>query len=921
MSNLIIVESPNKIKKIGSFLDSTYQISASVGHIRILDGKDILNFGFDIENNFKPWYKDEPEKIKTITQLKSLCQNCSTIWLATDDDREGEGIAWHLKERLGLREDQYYRIKFREITKSAILDAISKPSKINYDVFNSYQARSILDRMIGYTLSPELQYYFKKYTLSAGRVQSVALKMVVEKEKEIDNFENQGFYATNAIFKKPKSNNKLQLPASLNYNFEIDEEKDLKDLLNLLPNTKFVIEDISTKQNKRNPPAPLITSTLQQEASSKLHFSPKKTMEIAQKLYEGGYITYMRTDSQSLSDEIKKKIKAKVMDDFGEEYHQSRVYKNKKGAQEAHEAIRPSKIDLMRPPIDKTIEKDHQKLYELIWRRTVASQMKSADVEAKVLTVGIEGRSEKFIIRAQKILFDGYLKLYATINNKNDNNDDNNDNNDNLNEGENQEDSDEDSNKKSNNKKTNKNKTNKDTNIELGKLLEENSGNLIEDKDRDDTNQTSEISDKELVDLIYSFKNGDVLDFISAISKQKSTQPPKRYTEASLVKDLEKEKIGRPSTYATIISTITNKKNQYVIKGNIKGKEINVNKFTISQKEPKIIEEKEKYKIGSENDKLIPSTVGKEIVKYLEEHYSDIMKYKFTANIEELLDQVAEGKYQWTDVIKTYYQILKPMIDKLVIQKKTGIKPISENSEGSEIEREIGTDPKTGAKIIEKMTRYGLRLILKLSEIDKSQKDKYVKITQEEVSDISLEKASELFKYPINFGKKNGKDLILDNGDYGFYLKFDEKSYNLKSYMEKLGLTESDIINWNLEQALKVKDAIETEKKSNVFKQLDNHISINKGKDNYYIMYKWGKSVCFASIPNGKTHMDITLEEAKEAIDKKKNGAKKKDNTKKDDSKKDNTKKDDNKKDDNKKKKETVKDTNNKKPRVKKNVK
>jgi DNA topoisomerase-1 len=283
------------------------------------------------------------------------------------------------------------------------------------------------------------------------------------------------------------------------------------------------------------------------------------------------------------------------------------------------------------------------------------------------------------------------------------------------------------------------------------------------------------------------------------------------------------------------------------------------------------------------------------------------MKYKFTANIEELLDQVADGKYQWTEVIKTYYQILKPMIDKLIIQKKTGVKAISNgSSEGSELEREIGTDPKTGAKIIEKMTRYGLRLILKLSEIDTSQKDKYVKINQEDVSDISLEKASELFKYPINFGKKNGKELILDNGDYGFYLKFDEKSYNLKNYMDKFGLKESDIIKWNLDQALKVKDAIETEKKSNVFKQLDNHISINKGKDNYYIMYKWGKSVCFASIPKGKTHMDITLEEAKEAIDKKRNAGK---NTT-------SNKKDDNKKDD--KKDEKKQDTINKKKRVKK---
>ncbi|MCC7333114.1 MAG: type I DNA topoisomerase [Flavobacteriales bacterium] len=398
--NLVIVESPAKAKTIEKFLGKDFTVKSSFGHIRDLDGKSL---SVDIDNNFEPQYSISADKKKVVADLKKLAEDSETVWLASDEDREGEAISWHLFQALKLNENKTKRIVFHEITKNAITKAIENPRKIDKNLVDAQQARRVLDRLVGYELSPVLWKKVKP-SLSAGRVQSVAVRLIVEREREINNFKSESAFRVVANF---IVSGKLTMKAELPKRFSTENEAE--NFIKNCVNAKFVIEGIETKPSKKSPSPPFTTSTLQQEASRKLGFSVLQTMTTAQKLYESGKITYMRTDSVNLSDEALSAAKQEIINSFGQEYSQVRKYTTKtKGAQEAHEAIRPTYMNVHSISSDSA----QSRLYELIWKRAVASQMSDAKLEKTTATISISTNSEKFIAKGEVLLFDGFLKLY-----------------------------------------------------------------------------------------------------------------------------------------------------------------------------------------------------------------------------------------------------------------------------------------------------------------------------------------------------------------------------------------------------------------------------------------------------------------------------------------------------------------------------
>ena len=402
--NLVIVESPAKAKTIGKFLGKDFIVTSSMGHIRDLEKKD---FGIDLENKFTPKYIVSPDKKKIVTELKKQAKEAQIVWIASDEDREGEAIAWHLKEVLKLDPEKTKRIVFHEITKDAILDAVKNPRPIDINLVNAQQARRVLDRIVGFEVSPVLWKKVKP-SLSAGRVQSVAVRLIVDREREIINFQSQSAFRVTAVFLVPDANgNVAELKAELNNRF--DKKEDAARFLEKCSLAEFTIADIVTKPSKRTPAAPFTTSTLQQEASRKLGFSVSQTMSVAQRLYEDGKITYMRTDSVNLSSLALNTTKSKILSLHGDRYLKTRQYKTKsKGAQEAHEAIRPTYID--QEEINGSAQE--KRLYDLIWKRTIASQMSDAELERTTITIKISNSSELFQVVGEVIKFDGFLKVY-----------------------------------------------------------------------------------------------------------------------------------------------------------------------------------------------------------------------------------------------------------------------------------------------------------------------------------------------------------------------------------------------------------------------------------------------------------------------------------------------------------------------------
>lgn len=685
--NLVIVESPAKAKTIQKFLGKDYVVKSSFGHIRDLQDKKL---SVDVERNFTPEYVIPSDKKKVVAELKKAAGSASTVWLASDEDREGEAISWHLFETLGLNEAQTRRIVFHEITKDAIVNAVRNPRSIDMNLVNAQQARRVLDRLVGFELSPVLWRKIQP-KLSAGRVQSVALRLVVEREKEIMAFENEAFYKVEAFFHPAGFPASVKVKAALDTKFKTKDEA--RAFLQDCIGAEFTVADVEKKEATRFPAAPFTTSTLQQEAARKLHFPVSVTMRVAQGLYEKGLITYMRTDSTNLSTLALGTAKKFITDNFGPEYSKTRQFKtHSKGAQEAHEAIRPTFID--NTSIEGTAQE--QKLYNLIWKRTVASQMADAKVLNTTLRVASDRRAERFNAQATQVLFDGFLKLY------------------------------------------------------------------MEGTD----NQETEEEEVMLPDL----QVGTAMEENGMSAECKFTAAPPRYSEATLVRKLEELGIGRPSTYAPTIATLTTGRG-YIVKGDKEGRKVNVNDLAL--KNGNISEIIKTETIGAERGKLLPQEIGMIVTDYLEKNFTDIMGYDFTANVEKEFDQIADGKLVWNDVIGAFYTPFHKKVDEVL-----------HDGNYSHVSKELGTDPE-GNKITAKFGKFGPYI-----QKGEGEKAQFASLGKDQlIENITLEEALGMFRLPRTVGEYNGVEVVALKGRFGPYLKYGDKNFSIPRGKDPLKIT------------------------------------------------------------------------------------------------------------------------------------
>ena len=666
MRNLVIVESPAKAKTIKKYLGDDFEVTSSQGHIRDLPTKEI---GIDIDNNFTPKYIINPDKKRIVNDLKRMSASAKVVYLASDDDREGEAISWHLKTALELTDDKIKRIVFHEITEKAIKNAVANPRKIDMDLVNSQQARRLLDRLVGYKLSPVLWKKIKS-GLSAGRVQSVAVKMIVEREREIRNFKSEKSFKVVASFKTADDKT---FCAELKKNTKNEEET--KALFLELSNKNFEISKVEKKKVVKSPVAPFTTSTLQQEASTKLGFSVTQTMLLAQHLYEAGKISYMRTDSVVLSEDAIKQAQKVIKQTYGEEYCQQRQFTTKsKNAQEAHEAIRPTHFE----DIEVSADEKEQKLYTLIRTRALASQMADAIINKTTLTITPDNTTI-FIAKGEVIEFDGFLKLYQT-----------------------------------------KKDEDEDDNIKLPKV-----------------------------------KEGDILTLIKLIGKEKHSQGPSRFSEASLVKELEEKGIGRPSTYAPTIATIQNR--GYIIKDSREGEKVEFKVITLEKN--KITEEIEKKTEGSEKNKLYPTDIALITNDFLVTNFAEITNYDFTAKVEKELDDIAEGKNNWIKMLQNFYDKFISEVNKC------------SNSERVEFtSRLLGVDPKTGKNIYVRVAKFGP--VIQIGDKNENEKPHFINLLKgQNVESITLNDVLKLMSFPKKIGEYKNKEVIVNIGPYGAYIK------------------------------------------------------------------------------------------------------------------------------------------------------
>ena len=590
---LIIVESPAKANTIKKFLGGNVKVMASMGHIRDLPKSKMA---VDIENDFEPEYINIRGKGDLIKSLKKEAKSAKQVYLASDPDREGEAIAWHLSHILEIPENSNCRVTFNEITKETVKESIKKPRTINMDLVDAQQARRVLDRIVGYKISPVLWKKVKR-GLSAGRVQSVAVKLIVDREEEIEKFIPEEYWNIYANLLEPNSDKNFQatLYGKDNKKIEIHTKEEVDEILKNIEKGKYIVSDVKKGEKKRTPAPPFTTSTMQQEASRKLSFTLKKTMSVAQGLYEGvhvgekgtvGLITYMRTDSTRISDEARAKAKEVITQKYGENYYENRYYKTKQNAQDAHEAIRPTYIDLEPEKIKEFLTTDQYKLYRLIYNRFIASQMSNAIYDT--VTANIDVNNYNFKASGQTLKFKGFMTLYVET---------------------------------------------------------------LEDEKEEEDNSIPDL-------LIGQEVKKEKLE-----AKQSFTQPPARYTEASLVKALEEKGIGRPSTYSPTITTIL-----------------------------------ERRYIQKEQKQLIPTDLGKIVNKLLVENFPDVINVEFTAKIEEEFDEVAEGKKPWKQVIREFYGPFKITLDR-----------VEKELEHVELVEEVSDVPceKCGRMMVIKYGRYG----------------------------------------------------------------------------------------------------------------------------------------------------------------------------------------------------------------------
>ena len=666
--NLVIVESPAKAKTIEKFLGKGFQVASSYGHIADLPSKEL---GINVDGDFSPKYIISDDKKPVVKKLKALAKKADVVWLASDEDREGEAIAWHLKEQLNLSEANTKRIVFHEITKKAILKAVDHPRAIDYNMVNAQQARRVLDRLVGYELSPVL-WRKVKGGLSAGRVQSVAVRLIVERERSIQAFKVASYYKVAAEFSNDQGKT---FKAAISKNFE--SKKDAEIFLNSCLNAKFSITDLTKKPAKKSPAAPFTTSTLQQEASRKLGFPVAKTMQVAQRLYEAGLITYMRTDSVNLSVEAREAAAAEITNYYGEEYTNQRVFKSKaKGAQEAHEAIRPTNMKMH--TVD--VEYDQNRLYDLIWKRTLASQMSDAQLERTNIKIQNSNNSKIFTAKGEMIKFDGFLKVY------------------------------------------------------------------LEGNDNEEEEQAGMLPNLEV---------GENLEYAYINAIQRFSSLPYRFTEASLVKQLEELGIGRPSTYAPTISTV--QRRGYIEKGQNEGVEREYEQLILAGGSVKTQTLTEKT--GSNKNKLIPTDIGNIVNDFLVANFSNILDFGFTAKVESSFDDISEGDENWTEMIKNFYNEFHQTVE-----------DVKENANRESGERILGKHPDSGKTVLVRLGKFGP--IAQIGAPEDEEKQFASLNTTQNLGTISLEEALELFLLPKTLGVYEAEEVVVSNGRFGPYIRF-----------------------------------------------------------------------------------------------------------------------------------------------------
>lgn len=769
MSNKIIfIESAGKIKKITEILNNEYIIKASFGHVQDLDKKTI---SIDIENNFTPIYIINPDKIKLITEFKKLISNASDVILASDEDREGEAIAHSLATVLKLKNPK--RITFHEITKTAIKKALENPREIDYNMVYAQQTRRLLDRLMGYKISPILWKYLPN-AQSAGRVQSVVVKIIVDKENEINKSISNPYLKTigDFTFLKNKINSTLNYESQNNNGNIFENEDDIKIFYNTInKKTDFIINKVDNKLSIRKPSPPFITSTLQQEASTKLHLPIKKTMEIAQKLYEGGYITYMRTDCPNISEEAITNIEKYIIENYGEEFSDPKNYKSKNSnAQEAHECIRPTNIKLNELKLD---DKDLNKLYLLIWKRTIASQMSNAKINIQTIYIDLLNNNKTILIFND-------IKSYfiSTL-----------------------------------------------ENVEF-------QGFLIVYDNRD-------LTDSENINGKLEIKENDKLKFNKIKTYEEYTKLPLRYNEAGLIKFLEKKGIGRPSTYSSIISKVIDRK--YVEIKNIDGTE---KKSKIIELDNKFIikEDCKDVVIGKEQKKIIPTEMGISFNEFMITNFEPIMQIEFTSNLETFLDKIAIGKANWITVLKNFYDMFNPIVEKLNDNAKM-LKQIKDISTTDVL---LGVN-ENGLEIYKGSGKYGPYV-----KIMNNDKWKYASIKDD---NIVLEDAIKILEFPKEICKIGGVKILIYNGSFGYYIKYNDKNISLKDKkIEEIDINYiKSLINDN--KSYKIKNKI---------------IYIKNGKYGYYLEINTDKKKENISIPIKYDVNNITINDIQDIINNKK---------------------------------------------------
>ncbi len=755
--NLVIVESPAKAKTIEKFLGKDYIVKSSIGHIRDMPKK---NMGVDIENNFEPIYEVTADKKKVVAELRKAVKVAETVYLATDEDREGEAIAWHLLEALKLPRDTP-RIVFHEITKGAITKAIVSPRTVDYHLVDAQQARRIIDRLVGFEISPVL---WRKISgaRSAGRVQSPVMRLVVEREREITEHIAKSTYKVKAELVN-EAGELIEVKLSTDF---ASKDEALAFSIALLE-SKLSVSSIEKKPSKRSPKPPFITSTLQQEASQKLGFSVKQTMTLAQNLYREGSITYMRTDSFTLSETAIEAAGKVIIEKFGSEYHEVRRFKTKDaGAQEAHEAIRPT--DLTKPEIFG-IESQAAKLYALIYKRTLASQMSDARLQKTQIKINISNRSENFIANGEILVFPGFLRVYDYLS--------------------------------------------------------------AEDK------------------LLPNLKQGDTLNLVNFAARESFSRAKPRYTEASLVKKIEEMGIGRPSTFATMVSTVQDR--NYVTKETREGVEREYQLIEI--KDNQVIQSQPSEVTGAEKNKLFPTNVAYLLTDFLVKYFDNIIDYKFTAKLESDFDTIATQNVPWQGVVKNFYTPFHQKIEDAADISR-------EETHGM---RELGTDPKTGKPVSVRFGRYGA--FAQIGHKDDEDKPVFASLRGSlDIESIVLDEALDLFNMPRTVGETDDFGIIKANyGRFGPYIQYGKKYVSLKETLpEEVTLNEALIL-------IAAKEKFDAERIIKTFD--DSEIQVLNGRFGPYIWNgkkkgKGQKNITIKKVFGDKDPADLTLEECKKAV-------------------------------------------------------